>query len=87
MKKYFIILLCLLLLFTSVFGSSVSASDVITVRIGMYENSPKIFTDVQGNPAGFWPDILGYIADQEGWNIQWVQVPGPSVCKDCKMVK
>ena len=79
MKKYFIILFCFLVLCTSVFGSSVSASDAITVRIGMYENSPKIFTDAQGNPAGFWPDILEYIASQEGWKIVWV----PGTWNEC----
>ena len=72
MKRIFVLLLCLLLIVTSVIGSAVSASDAITVKVGIYENSPKIFTDAQGNPAGFWPDILEYIASQEGWTIQWV---------------
>ena len=72
MKRVFVLFLCLLLIVTSVFGTVVSASDAITVKVGIYENSPKIFTDAQGNPAGFWPDILGYMASQEGWNIQWV---------------
>ena len=72
MKRIFVLLFCLLLIGTSVLGSTVSTSAAITVKVGIYENSPKIFTDAQGNPAGFWPDILEYIASQEGWTIQWV---------------
>ncbi len=40
--------------------------------MGVYENPPKIFTDNKGNALGFWPDIIEYIALQEGWQIEWV---------------
>jgi PAS domain S-box-containing protein len=43
-----------------------------TIRIGVYENAPKIYTDADGTVKGFWPDILNYIAKKEGWQIQWV---------------
>ena len=72
MKRIFVLLFCFLLIGTSVLGSTVSASGTITVKVGIYENSPKIFTDARGNAAGFWPDVLEYIASQEGWTIQWV---------------
>jgi PAS domain S-box-containing protein len=42
------------------------------IRVGVYENPPKIFTAYDGTPAGFWPDLLAYIAAEEGWEIQWV---------------
>lgn len=41
-------------------------------RAGFYENPPKIYTDEDGQIAGFWPEILNYIATQEGWQIEWV---------------
>jgi signal transduction histidine kinase len=64
--------LCLLLLYVSIFGVAVAADDSITVRVGIYENQPKIFTDDQGNASGFWPDIIEYIASKEGWKIEYI---------------
>ncbi len=42
------------------------------VRIGVYENPPKIFIADDGSAAGFWADILNDIAKQENWKIIWV---------------
>jgi len=64
--------LCLLLLYISIFGAAVAADDSITVRVGIYENQPKIFTDDRGNASGFWPDIIEYIASKEGWKIEYI---------------
>jgi len=60
------------LLGSNVFFITVSASEPLTLKVGVYENPPKIFTDDEGNPSGFWPDIIKYIASQEGWQIEWV---------------
>ncbi|MHC1772774.1 MAG: ATP-binding protein [Flexilinea sp.] len=43
------------------------------VRVGVYENKPKIFTDSKGVVSGFWPEIIHYIAGKENWQIEWVQ--------------
>ena len=43
-----------------------------TVRVGFYENSPKIFTADSGQPAGIFADIIRYIAEQEGWELRFV---------------
>jgi signal transduction histidine kinase len=72
MKRYFVLLPLLVLLFTSLSGTVVSADDSVTIRVGVYENSPKIFTDDQGNVSGFWPEIIEYIAEQENWKIEYV---------------
>lgn len=72
MKRCGGLLLCFLLLYTVIAGAVVSADDSITVRAGIYENSPKIFTGDQGNASGFWPDIIEYIAAEEGWNVEYV---------------
>ncbi|MBN2830234.1 MAG: PAS domain S-box protein [Candidatus Cloacimonetes bacterium] len=42
------------------------------VRVGVYENSPKIYTDENGVPSGFWIDLIEYIATQENWTLQYV---------------
>jgi PAS domain S-box-containing protein len=73
MKRVFLSLSGLLILSVCLlFGLPVSAEDNPTVRVGMYENSPKIFTDAHGNPSGFWVDIIEYIAGEEGWNVEYV---------------
>ncbi len=43
-----------------------------TVRVGIYENEPKIFASKSGNPSGIFIDIIEYIAKEENWNLQYV---------------
>ncbi|HEX7557496.1 MAG TPA: transporter substrate-binding domain-containing protein, partial [Leptolinea sp.] len=43
-----------------------------TIRVGVYENAPKIYTAADGTVAGFWPDLIQSIARKEGWKIIWV---------------
>ena len=42
------------------------------VRVGCYENKPKIFTDDDGLPSGIFPAILDEIARIEGWRLVYV---------------
>jgi PAS domain S-box-containing protein len=72
MKKLLVLFLCLTVLYASGISVAVSADDGVIVKVGVYENQPKIFTDAQGNVSGFWADIVEYIAAQEGWTIEWV---------------
>jgi PAS domain S-box-containing protein len=73
MKRCFVLFVCLLsLLYTIVFCIAVSADDSTSIRVGVYENRPKIFTDEKGTVSGFWPDIIEYIASEEGWDIEYV---------------
>ena len=53
-------------------SAAASANDGVIIKVGVYENQPKIFTDVQGNVSGFWADIIEYIAAEEGWQIEYV---------------
>lgn len=43
-----------------------------TIRVGVYENPPKVYTSSDGSYSGFWPDLIKYIARKEGWQIVWV---------------
>jgi signal transduction histidine kinase len=62
-----------LLLLGGLSPTTVAAEDdPVTVRVGFYENAPKLFTDESGRPSGFWPDIVGSIAAREGWEIEYV---------------
>ncbi|RAQ45734.1 PAS domain S-box protein [Arthrospira sp. O9.13F] len=42
------------------------------VRVGIYENKPKIFIDESGKPAGFWVDILKHMARRQNWQLQYI---------------
>ncbi|MGD9369769.1 MAG: transporter substrate-binding domain-containing protein, partial [Desulfobacteraceae bacterium] len=44
----------------------------LTVRVGAYENPPKIYTNPQGVVVGIFADILDTIAYEEGWRLEYV---------------
>lgn len=44
-----------------------------SLRVGIYENNPKIFTSESGEPAGIFVDIIEAIAALEGWRIEYVR--------------
>lgn len=43
-----------------------------TVRVGIYNNSPKVFIDENGRAQGIFIDIFEYIAEKEHWKIEYV---------------
>jgi len=49
-----------------------STPEVRTVSVGVYQNSPKVFIDEQGRPAGFFIELLEGIAAREGWRLHYV---------------
>ncbi len=55
-KKRFWLLLLAAPLLSCFPAAATAADDALTVRVGVYENNPKIFTDAQGNVSGFWAD-------------------------------
>jgi len=72
MKRRIFWVLATMLLLASAVPSMHIYSQPLTLKVGLYENQPKIFTDTSGEPSGFWIDIIGYIADEEDWNIEYV---------------
>ncbi len=50
-----------------------------TVRVGIYQNPPKIFIDEKGLPSGIFVDLLDEIARKEKWNLLYV----PCEWSDC----
>ncbi len=50
----------------------VSQEDNIVLRVGIYENPPKIFTDEDGIATGIFPVLMEHIAEREGWEIEYV---------------
>jgi len=43
-----------------------------TIRIGIYENPPKIFRDARGAPSGFWPDVIDATTGRLGIDYEYV---------------
>lgn len=43
-----------------------------TLRVGIYENSPKIGLSPTGQPEGFFVDLIEAIAQREQWQIEYV---------------
>jgi ABC-type amino acid transport substrate-binding protein len=68
-RFFMFILLLWMTLFPSFFCAAATAR---TVKIGIYENAPKVFTDASGRPAGMFVDIIEYVAGKEGWEIDYV---------------
>ncbi|MDD2701584.1 MAG: EAL domain-containing protein [Sideroxydans sp.] len=56
----------------AVFSIGCAHAEARQVRVGLYENPPKIFTMPDGKAAGILVDILREIANKEGWDIRYV---------------
>lgn len=66
---------CTISLIFQFFICQAAAADIVedrTVRVGIYENEPKVFTSEAGKPAGIFIDIIEFIAKGEGWKIKYV---------------
>ncbi len=62
----------LLALVTWQLYASWHSQSVQEVRVGLYENAPKIYTDKQGKASGLFADILADIAKYENWHLRYV---------------
>jgi len=79
-KKAIIIggsIFCFLALLNPAIGAVATADTGLNshgsvVRVGIYENPPKIYTDEQGVVSGLYADIINYIAWSEGWTVEFV---------------
>lgn len=47
------------------------------VKVGVYDNYPKIFFDSENNPKGLFVDIMNQIAKNHGWKVQYIPVNWP----------
>ena len=70
--RCFLWLSYLLLLILSGPGFSSAAGDERIIRVGVYDNAPKVFISATGKPAGIFIDIIEEIAGNEGWTLRYV---------------
>jgi len=70
-RRLRLFVLCCIFLIAVTLPAIPPNSTTATLKAGIYENEPKIFTG-EGIPSGFWVEILNHIASRENWNIEWV---------------
>lgn len=51
---------------------SAQETDARTVRVGVYDNPPKVGMSLGGRPRGIFIDIIKSIAEREHWDLQYV---------------
>lgn len=64
-------ILSLLLAVFTLFGTAGDAGAGEVVRVGFYDFKPLIFKDKTGEPAGFYVDMVNYVARKEGWQVKY----------------
>jgi len=69
-RSFFIVSVLFLTLFC--FGTPSAKTGDRIVKVGVYENAPKIFTSESGRVSGIFIDVIEHIAQIEGWNLQFV---------------
>ncbi|BAQ65398.1 diguanylate cyclase/phosphodiesterase with PAS/PAC sensor [Geminocystis sp. NIES-3709] len=52
------------------------------LRVGIYQNNPKVFLDENGKPSGFWVEIMDGIAKRENWSIIYIPCEWNQCLKD-----
>ncbi len=77
-------ILCILFLLIFLCSSFVSVSAGKKIKVGIYQNKPKVFLDSTGKAQGFFIDILEYIASKEGWQIEYLPATWESNLKKLK---
>lgn len=70
----FLVLLCALLVAAT---SSLASQEPL--KVGIYQNPPKVFIDENGLPRGIYVDLLNQIAQKAGWRIRYV----PCTWQEC----
>ena len=60
------------LLISLLVSPAIAARDV---KVAITELKPSLYTNEQGEPDGFFVDVIEEIAQKEGWNVIWISGP------------
>lgn len=66
-------LLVFVLLHTTAFAPLLFAQTEQVVRVGVYNNPPKIYIEADGTVGGFHAELIKEIGRKNGWSIEFVQ--------------
>jgi PAS domain S-box-containing protein len=68
-----VVLILIFISTNSFFTTDINAgSNPISVKVGAYANSPKIFMNENARVSGFWPDLIECMAKIENWEIEYI---------------
>jgi signal transduction histidine kinase/CheY-like chemotaxis protein len=56
-----------------------------TLRVGYYDNPPKIFRDAEGRPTGFWPEVTEAILSDLGYEFEYIECEWEACLEMVKM--
>jgi PAS domain S-box-containing protein len=84
MRKYCFLLISL---FFMQLIAPLPAGSVDPIRVGVTQNTPLTFSEDNGKIKGFFIDILEYIANKEGWDIEYVPSSWPECLSNLKSGK
>lgn len=73
MYRFRFILGCAILAFLAMLECPAASDNRIALRVGVYENMPKIGVSPKGNPQGIFVDLIEAIAEDEDWDINYVE--------------
>lgn len=51
---------------------ALAVDPVRTLKVGAYDNKPKVYQTTENQAAGIFPDILNFIAERENWQLEYV---------------
>ena len=71
--------LCVLALWFTILASGQAIGESRTLRVGVYQNEPKVYWDPAHGPRGFYPEIIERLSQSLGWRIIYV----PCDWSDC----
>ncbi len=52
-----------------------------SLTVAINENRPLAYLDENGLPAGFYVDLLNYIAEKESWTLEYIELPRAEILK------
>ena len=61
------------LILACLFACSPAIAEPRELRVGIYQNNPKVFVDDNGRPQGIFVDLLEEVARTEGWALRYVR--------------
>ncbi len=70
-NRFVISLIAMLAACSGIANAGIPENNLHTIKVGVYQNSPKIYVDEHGKVSGFWPDLIEYIAGKEHWVIEY----------------
>lgn len=59
-------------LIVAALAASTAHAENRPIRVGLYQNQPKVFMNENGLPDGLFVDLLDSIALREGWTVEYV---------------